>query len=489
MGSNADGGGIYTRYGSGSLTSSTVSGNASGGAGGGVFVYDSGTNPVLTFENSIVADNTASGTGPDLMPDPDSPFAVNYSLIGDTSGSGITGTTGTGNILNQPALLGPLAGNGGPTLTHAVSCRAAQRSTRATRAIAFSPTEFDQQGAPFATRDWPSNRHRCLRVPVRSWSTPSRRCERRRNYIDRATSHYERRSNRPTSLYGADTITFDPMVFGTQQTIALASQLPTITADLTITGPGQTLLTLDAGNGTDNLPGTGDGFRIFNINDGTGDLIDVTLTGLTLSGGDYSVISPGNGGGAIFSRENLTIVSSTISGNSAVRGGGIFNYSATANITSSTISGNSSSSLGGGIYNRYGIANIISSTISGNLASGGGGIFNTFATANFTNSTFSGNSASANGGGILNQYGEANLVNSSVSGNSAGGSGGGIYNKTGTFNAHQQHTQRKFGHRRRRLLQPLFRYGYAEQYDCRQLDRRRRHCQSVWHRDWVKQLD
>jgi len=47
-------------------------------------------------------------------------LTVNHSLIGDTMGSGITATTGIGNILNQPALLGPLADNGGPTLTHAL---------------------------------------------------------------------------------------------------------------------------------------------------------------------------------------------------------------------------------------------------------------------------------------------------------------------------------------------------------------------------------
>ncbi|MGI9457127.1 MAG: hypothetical protein ACR2NU_11245, partial [Aeoliella sp.] len=36
---------------------------------------------------------------------------------------------------------------------------------------------------------------------------------------------------------GADTIEFDAVLFSTAQTINLASQLPTITEDLTITGP------------------------------------------------------------------------------------------------------------------------------------------------------------------------------------------------------------------------------------------------------------
>ena len=74
----------------------------------------------MTIQNSIVAGNTATNTGPDFLPDPDSILDVDYSLIGDTSGSGITAVTGTGNILDQAAGLGPLADNGGPTRTHAL---------------------------------------------------------------------------------------------------------------------------------------------------------------------------------------------------------------------------------------------------------------------------------------------------------------------------------------------------------------------------------
>ena len=85
---------------------------------------------------------------------------------------------------------------------------------------------------------------------------------------------------------GADTITFNSL-FDSARTINLVRQLPTIVEALTITGPGQDLLTLDAGRGTDNLIGTGDGFRIFNLDDGnSGSKIDVSLSGLTLTGGD-----------------------------------------------------------------------------------------------------------------------------------------------------------------------------------------------------------
>ena len=57
-------------------------------------------------------------------------------------------------------------------------------------------------------------------------------------------------------FYGRETIDFS--VTGT---IDIASQLPTITDNVTINGAGQ--ITIDAGNGTDNTFNTQDGYRIF----------------------------------------------------------------------------------------------------------------------------------------------------------------------------------------------------------------------------------
>ena len=147
IGISSQGGGIFTSNGYLSLTNSTVSGNSSGGLGGGIRVI-SNFSPVqfvnstvtdnlaagagggisfersqgLILQNSIVAGNTDEGAAPDLFAtfSGDSELIVEHSLIGDTTGSGVDATTGTGNILNQSALLGPLADNGGPTLTHAL---------------------------------------------------------------------------------------------------------------------------------------------------------------------------------------------------------------------------------------------------------------------------------------------------------------------------------------------------------------------------------
>ena len=184
---------------------------------------------------------------------------------------------------------------------------------------------------------------------------------------------------------GADTITFSSL-FDSAQTINLTGQLPTIAGDLTITGPGQDLLTLDAGRGTDNLLGTGDGFRIFNLDDGdSGNNINVSLSGMALTGGDPNENDLSGRGGAIRSGENLTVTSSTISGNSTAgfiaHGGGIFSRDGNFTVSGSTISGNfttGSNADGGGISSRNSDLMVSGSTISGNFTTGsnadGGGI-------------------------------------------------------------------------------------------------------------------
>ena len=58
----------------------------------------------------------------------------------------------------------------------------------------------------------------------------------------------------------------DTILFSVDGTINLGSQLPTITEGVTIDGTNQ--ITLDAGDGDDDVFGNGDGFRIFSISDG-----------------------------------------------------------------------------------------------------------------------------------------------------------------------------------------------------------------------------
>ena len=112
------------------------------------------TADALTIVNSIVAGNSDDGTAPDISLPADfgSNLNIEFSLIGDTTGSLIDASTGTGNILNQPAMLGPLADNGGPTLTHALLLGSpalnAGSNTLAVDANGASLTT-DQRGAGF----------------------------------------------------------------------------------------------------------------------------------------------------------------------------------------------------------------------------------------------------------------------------------------------------------------------------------------------------
>ena len=154
--------------------------------------------------------------------------------------------------------------------------------------------------------------------------------------------------------------------------------------------------------------------RIFNITSAAG---PVTLDGLTLSPsksvscmGDSEVITDG---GAIHSASSalLTVINSTISGNSALE-------------------------YGGGIYAEEGDVVVANSVISGNSALEGGGIYAKEGGAMVTNSTISGNSAGDYGGGITVWEGDVVVTNSTISRNSAGDEGGGMYTEEGDFTIH-----------------------------------------------------
>jgi len=130
------------------LTNSTISGNTANGAGGGVFVEQPGTGTVtasfnfstiannranndnsgadsgggiarvsgtVNLKNTVVGDNSfgTGATGPDIFGTVNS---QDYNHIEDLTGATISGTT-TNNTTGDAAL-GPLANNGGPTLTH-----------------------------------------------------------------------------------------------------------------------------------------------------------------------------------------------------------------------------------------------------------------------------------------------------------------------------------------------------------------------------------
>src|SRR5882724_11058425 len=219
-----------------------------------------------------------------------------------------------------------------------------------------------------------------------------------------------------------------------------------INRDLTIQGPGSTVLTV-----TRNAGLGGSNFGIFNIGSGT-----VDISGLSITNGHTANGVTGADGGGISNAGTLSltgiIVSDNQSGNGTSgtggNGGGIFN-SGTLTLTDCTVSGNHTgtasggSGAGGGIFSS-GTLTINNSTISGNrtgisdVSGQGGGIYST-GTFNLNNSTISGNLTLADGGGISNSNSGVLTVtnctitnNRSDDGDSGAGSGGGIFQSSGT---------------------------------------------------------
>lgn len=112
-------GGIYNE-GTGELRSTTITQNAAEVGGG---VFDAGDlSSSLVATNTIIADNTASQANPDL----EGVFTSGgHNLIGSVGTAfgfidGVNGDRVGSGIHPIDPLLGPLADNGGPTLTHAL---------------------------------------------------------------------------------------------------------------------------------------------------------------------------------------------------------------------------------------------------------------------------------------------------------------------------------------------------------------------------------
>jgi hypothetical protein len=236
----------------------------------------------------------------------------------------------------------------------------------------------------------------------------------------------------------ADTIDFGSLSGTIQLTnIGHVGQIA-ISNNLTINGPGASVLTIRAFAGA--TSSGDDGARIFAVDDGSETTFTVvSIRGLTLTGGD-PVLSDGADGGAIFNNENLTVTACTISDNQVSgnnrRGGGVFSQFGTLTVSASTISGNTAG-RGGGIYTAGTNTTIRDSTISRNatglsFGAGGGGIaVSTVAgdTTTIVNSTISGN-VTRSGGGILNNGAGSLIVgHSTITLNRASlnGTGGGIH--------------------------------------------------------------
>jgi len=190
------------------------------------------------------------------------------------------------------------------------------------------------------------------------------------------------------------TINFGPGILGT---ILLSSSQGPLTIGslssqtLSISGPGANLLTVSGGKST----------QVLRIASGS-----VAISGLTIANGS-SGTNPG-GGIQVGASANITLQACAIVGNSTAvsvgyGGGGIYN-AGTLSIVDSTLSGNSSPGFGGAIDNAASLT-IVNSTIYGNSATEqGGGIYDAGTSFSISDTTISGNSVEGSGGGLYEQY-------------------------------------------------------------------------------------
>jgi hypothetical protein len=442
------GGGIGLSAFSGLLTveNSTLTMNSTAMKGGGI-ARTSGTGTV-TLQSTIVGGNSTM-----IFPDPtsDLEFSTPTAVGGDNNLIGVIDPinnvvlTGSGNLTGSammpliPGLL-PLADNGGPTFTHALM--------PSSPAIDHGNNEAglanDQRGPGF-----PRIANGFADIGAYEFSS----------YFVFNTNDAGLGSLRQAILNAntsptSHTITFDSTVFSTPQTISLTSGELLITGPTTITGPGNNLLTVSRSATAATL------FRIFEVN-GPG-VFDVTISGLTISGGNTEGNGATNGGGTkgdgaglLLYDQNVNLLNVSVSGNtSGSEGGGIavapVNLGGAGSLTirNSTISGNVANGVpygfggaGGGIYFAGdGTLLLESSTVSGNTSTygEGGGIYlyaedTVLSTFTIRNSTIASNHAVHNGAGVIfvtagnSASNSLAIQNSTIANNvSSAGAGGGI---------------------------------------------------------------
>ncbi len=206
---------------------------------------------------------------------------------------------------------------------------------------------------------------------------------------------------------GFRTINFDQTLFSTPQTIVLEQGELLISADTTINGPGKDFLTID---GNENS-------RLFRIDDDTDALINVEISGVTLTHGNGSSPADTRAGGCVLSLESLTLNDSVVTNcQSSGRGGGVFTRFGSLSLSDSTVIANRSGNEGGGLYFREAVGEIFNSTISNNSSSSeGGGIFiSRDSDISISNSTISGNEGrninERQGGGIFVNTSSSSLL-------------------------------------------------------------------------------
>lgn len=415
--SSGTGGGIYGRACALLLQNSTVTRNENRLSSSGIRILAENKALNLAIESSIVSGNLSAMGLPPVDVGLDTPASTTILLNNSAIGTSAATFSGSNNLPFGISLkLGPLDYNGGSTVTHLP----ALESPLVNKGANAAGLTTDQRGNPFDRRRGPG-------IDIGATEAPTEITVYNAN--DSGTGSLRQGILAANATPGPESITFDPAVFNSPQTITLTTGELAISDALSITGPGAALATVNGNNAS----------RVFNMNaPSSGNA--VAISGLTIAGGKTT----GSGGGIFNQDEALSLTNCVITGNSAgVSGGGIFVQSGngTLALQGCTVSNNqvpTGSGLehgdGGGInLNGPSALTIDRSTISGNTANdqGGGIYFYQNGSLNVTNSTISGNTAKSGRGGGVYFFGTVTngafrLRNSTLSGNAAGTEGGGI---------------------------------------------------------------
>ncbi len=471
-------------------------GNSTAGDGGGVALTGNGANCEVTFANSIVQGNIATGyPSGDNCADPGSSGGTFISASGNVFGTDPLCPVDAGDV-TAPALLDALADNGGPTLTHKLQAGSAALDLAQCGSISndqrgFARLEPCDAGAYDAFSEFTN----CLTVNTAL------------DAVDGNTSSITDLQNTPgadgkislreaitaaNNTSGLDTICFDPGINSDTILLNIGSTHEDQNADGDLDILDDLVL---LGNGKDQTIIDGDSTeRVFDHRDG-----DLLLFGLSIQHG-YAI---GNGGGLQSGVSNTSHAKllnvQLISNEATLEGGGAYFGSTNEGIDMRYASfiDNLCGNTGGGLhfegvdgketYLAYceflnnnaafegggmraersnGILHMDSCLFDGNQAGrdGGGMELNSddgvsylnacIVTNNTTNqngagistnqddngstqishSTFYNNTAGSNGGAIEkdDDGSPMYIINSTISGNSSGQAGGGIFNSDAT---------------------------------------------------------
>lgn len=234
------------------------------------------------------------------------------------------------------------------------------------------------------------------------------------------------------------TVNFDSSVTGT---ISLTSGEISITAPMTINGPGAGVLAVDGGGAS----------RIFNISGVSTPPTPVAINDLAFEHGsasssNFTPLGGGDGGAIQADNSVVTLHGDVFVGNFATnRGGAVYNQAGMVTVDSCSFSNNSTDFHGGAIYNSgkevvpaAASLGVINSVFIGNKAKeGGGAIENAEAVvplfgvdtvkATVIDSVFADNSADQYGGAISDDNtGIVQILGDTFTGNVTAGNGGAV---------------------------------------------------------------